>query len=115
MLSNDRELRGKLKPPIPDVETDSYVAVQILEKHGELGFESLYHMAEQMEGTATLTNVTATANGAVALLAQNGGHITVKSGTYKGSGNNIVQMSGSAASSIIVEGLQRTMVVLPSA
>lgn len=55
MLSNDRELRRKLKLPITDVETDSYAAVQILEQHEELGFESLQHMAEQMEGTFTFT------------------------------------------------------------
>ena len=55
MLSNDRELRRKLKLPSTDVETDSYAAVQILEQRGELGFESLRHMAEQMEGTFTFT------------------------------------------------------------
>ena len=55
MLSNDRELRRKLKLPATDVETDSYAAVQILEQHGELGFEALQHMAEQLDGTFTFT------------------------------------------------------------
>lgn len=55
MLSNDRELRRKLKLPNTNVETDSYAAVQILERHEDLGFESLRHMAEQMEGTFTFT------------------------------------------------------------
>ena len=55
MLSNDRELRRKLKLPITDVETDSYAAVQILEQQGSLDFEALRHMAEQMEGTFTFT------------------------------------------------------------
>lgn len=55
MLSNDRELRRKLKLPVTDVETDSYAAVQILEQQGSLGFESLRHMAEQLEGTFTFT------------------------------------------------------------
>ena len=55
MLSNDRELRRKLRLPVTDVETDSYAAVQILEQQDELNFDSLRRMAEQMEGTFTFT------------------------------------------------------------
>ena len=55
MLSNDRELHRKLKLPSTDIETDSYAAVQILEQQGTLEFESLRHMAEQMDGTFTFT------------------------------------------------------------
>ncbi len=55
MLSNDRELRRKLKLPVTDVETDSYVATQIIEQQGVLSFDSLRYMAEQMDGTFTFT------------------------------------------------------------
>jgi len=55
MLSNDRELRRKLKLPVTDIETDSYVATQIIEQQGVLSFDSLRYMAEQMDGTFTFT------------------------------------------------------------
>lgn len=55
MLHNDRQLREKLKLPATRIETDSYVALQILEQRGELSFDSLRFMAEQLEGSFTIT------------------------------------------------------------
>ena len=55
VLNNDWELRRKKKLPVTTIETDSYVAVQIIERFGELSFESLKQMAEQVSGTFTFT------------------------------------------------------------
>lgn len=55
VLSNDRLLRKKKKLPVTRIETDSYVAVQLLERHGELSFKSLQDMADELEGTFTFT------------------------------------------------------------
>ena len=49
MLLNDHELKNKL--PVTKIETDSYVAVQLIERSGDLSFSSLKQMAEQLEGT----------------------------------------------------------------
>ena len=57
-----------------------------------------------LEGTATLKNVTATANTAVVLLAQSGGHIIVESGTYKATGSQVMQLSSNPGCSITVNG-----------
>lgn len=55
MLFNDHELQRKKKLPVTKIETDSYVAVQLLERSGELSFASLKQMAEQVDGTYTFT------------------------------------------------------------
>lgn len=55
VIYNDRELRQKEKLPATKIETDSYVAVQLLEKNGHVGFTSLARMAEQLRGTFTIT------------------------------------------------------------
>lgn len=55
VLGNDRLLRKKKKLPVTRIETDSYVAVQLLERYGELSFKSLQAMAEDLEGTFTFT------------------------------------------------------------
>lgn len=55
MLYNDRELRRNLKLPKTKVETDSYIAVQLIEKKRALTFDSLRYMAEKVEGTFTFT------------------------------------------------------------
>ena len=55
VLCNDRALRKKKKLPVTRIETDSYVAVQLLERYGELSFKSLQAMAEDLEGTFTIT------------------------------------------------------------
>ena len=41
ILGNDRLLRKKKKLPVTRIETDSYVAVQLLERYGELSSKSL--------------------------------------------------------------------------
>ena len=55
VLYNDKNLRKKLKLPATPVETDSYIAVQLIERYGELSFDSLRFMAEQLEGSFTFT------------------------------------------------------------
>ena len=55
VLYNDRTLRRQLKLPNTKVETDSYIAVQMLEKKGALNFSSLRDMAERVEGSFTFT------------------------------------------------------------
>ncbi len=52
-LWNDAELQKKL--PETQIKTDSYVAVQLLEKSGTLNFSSLKEMAEKLEGSFTFT------------------------------------------------------------
>ena len=49
------ELRKTEKLPATNIETDSYVAVQLIEKQQELSFDSLKYMAEQLEGSFTIT------------------------------------------------------------
>lgn len=55
VLYNDKILRKEWKLPVTKIETDSYVAVQLLEKYGRLDFEGLQAMAEQLEGSFTIT------------------------------------------------------------
>lgn len=55
VIQNDRPLRKKLRLPKTKIETDSYVAVQLLEREGTLNFDSLRQMAEQLEGSYTFT------------------------------------------------------------
>ena len=55
VLYNDKILRKEHKLPATKIETDSYVAVQLLEKYGRLDFEGLQAMAEQLEGSFTIT------------------------------------------------------------
>ena len=55
VLYNDGMIRSKEKLPLTAIETDSYVAVQLLERQGNLAQESLIHMAEQLEGTFVFT------------------------------------------------------------
>ena len=55
VIQNDRSLRKKLRLPRTRIETDSYVAVQLLEREGALKFDSLRWMAEQLEGSYTVT------------------------------------------------------------
>ena len=58
VLTNDKTLRKKHKLPATKVETDSYVAVQILEQYGQINFNALRCMAEELEGTFTITVLT---------------------------------------------------------
>ncbi len=55
VLYNDRELRKTKKLPVTKIETDSYVGVQLLEQNGDLSFESLAQMAEDVSGNFTFT------------------------------------------------------------
>lgn len=53
VLYNDRELRRDKHLPETQIETDSYIAVQLLEAQGELSFESIQQMAEDVCGSFT--------------------------------------------------------------
>lgn len=53
VLWNDRALQDAL--PKTNIETDSYVAVQLLEKENALDFSSLKNMAETVEGSFAFT------------------------------------------------------------
>ena len=51
VLTNDFKLRKELKLPNTKIETDSYIAVQLLEKKRVLNDESIKFMAEKVEGS----------------------------------------------------------------
>lgn len=55
VLYNDLELRRTHRLPRTKIETDSYVAVQLIEKEGQLNSKSLKTMAEALDGTFTIT------------------------------------------------------------
>lgn len=55
VLWNDRGLRHTKHLPKTKIQTDSYVAVQLLEQQKALDFDSLAKMAEQVEGSFTFT------------------------------------------------------------
>ena len=55
VLWNDRELRHTKHSPKTKIQTDSYVAVQLLEQQKSLDFDSLRYMAEQVEGSFSFT------------------------------------------------------------
>ncbi len=55
VLYNDEELRKEKNLPITHIETDSYVAVQLIEQQGKLDFNSLKNMAETVQGNFTFT------------------------------------------------------------
>ena len=50
-----RSCDGSGTCPIPTLETDSYIAVQLLEQQGKLNFSTIRTAAEALEGTLTLT------------------------------------------------------------
>lgn len=51
VLVNDKELRKKDHLPKTKIETDSYIAVQLLEYKKLLNEESIKFMAEALEGS----------------------------------------------------------------
>lgn len=51
VLFNDKTLKRTLSLPKTKIETDSYVAVQLLEKKKKLNFSALKYMAETVEGS----------------------------------------------------------------
>ncbi|WP_191440260.1 class II glutamine amidotransferase [Anaerotruncus colihominis] len=55
VIHNDAILRKRLNLPSSEIETDSFIAVQILEQQRQLHFSTLKFMAEQMEGSFTFT------------------------------------------------------------
>ena len=55
VLSNDDTLKKKYNLPHSKIETDSYVAVQLLERKNTLDLESVKYMAEQVTGTFNFT------------------------------------------------------------
>ncbi len=55
VLWNDKELRSEKKLPDTHIETDSYIAVQLIESKHKLNFDSLKYMAETVEGNFTFT------------------------------------------------------------
>ena len=55
VLYNDRALCRIHDLPQTSIETDSYIAVQLIEKQGALSFDSLRFMAEEVEGSFCFT------------------------------------------------------------
>lgn len=55
VLWNDKLLRRSKHLPKTRIETDSYIAVQLIEQKNTLDFSSLRYMAEQVEGSFTFT------------------------------------------------------------
>ena len=55
VLSNDKSLRREYRLPKTKIETDSYIAVQLLESQPRLNFESIKYMAEKTEGSFSYT------------------------------------------------------------
>lgn len=55
VLTNDWELRFSEILPKTNIETDSFVAVQLIEKQGEVSSQSLKKMAEKVQGSFTFT------------------------------------------------------------
>lgn len=55
VLYNDEKLRKEKNLPATHIETDSYVAVQLIEQQGKLNFDSLKSMAEDVQGNFTFT------------------------------------------------------------
>lgn len=51
VLLNDKELRKSLRLPRTKIETDSYIAVQVIESKNDLNFESIRYMAEKIDGS----------------------------------------------------------------
>ncbi len=55
VLYNDKLLRSQYQLPKTAVETDSYIAVQLLEQHDTLDLAALQQAAERVEGSFTFT------------------------------------------------------------
>ena len=51
VLFGEREMKKKYKLPRTKIETDSYIAVQLIEKQGRLDHASIKFMAETIEGS----------------------------------------------------------------
>ncbi len=55
VLYNERTIRKEKQLPATHIETDSYIAVQLIEKQGKLDFDSLKSMAEDISGSFMFT------------------------------------------------------------
>ncbi|MBD5142045.1 MAG: glucosamine 6-phosphate synthetase [Ruminococcus sp.] len=55
VLYNDKELKEKYNLPATKIETDSYVAVQLLENQKNVDFESIKTVAELVDGSFVFT------------------------------------------------------------
>lgn len=55
VIYNDEQIRKTENLPFTHIETDSYIAVQLIESKKELSFNSLRYMAEQLQGSMTIT------------------------------------------------------------
>ena len=55
IVYNDELLRSQLQLPDTQIETDSYIAVQLIESQHELNFDSLRYTAEQVRGYFTFS------------------------------------------------------------
>lgn len=55
VLSNDKALQQEHKLPKTKIETDSYIAVQLLKHKNQLNIESIKFMAEKVEGSFAFT------------------------------------------------------------
>lgn len=55
VISNDTELRSEYNLPDTNIETDSYIAVQLLDNQSKLDFNSLKFMAENLIGSFMIT------------------------------------------------------------
>ena len=55
VLYNDKTLRKTEKLPDTKIETDSYIALQLIEKQKTLNFNSIKFMAEKIEGSFCFT------------------------------------------------------------
>lgn len=55
ILYNDKELRKEKQLPVTAIETDSFVAVQLIESQHKLDFDSLRYMSEQVQGSFTFS------------------------------------------------------------
>ena len=62
ILYNDDELKKKHKLPKTKIETDSYVAVQLIESQKQLSFQSIRYMAEKVEGSFSFSIMNAIKN-----------------------------------------------------
>jgi len=55
ILYNDKTLRQQDKLPDTKIQTDSYIAVQLLEKLGDISLNSIASMSEDIEGSFVFT------------------------------------------------------------
>lgn len=55
ILRNDKELRRSEHLPFTRIQTDSYVAVQLLEQEKALSLAAMQHMAEKVQGSFVFT------------------------------------------------------------